>query len=343
MKLRSLALTGGVLLGLTALLLFPTEVSAAVRDGIRICGSAVIPALFPFFVLTKFWLACRQVKAPSKQTERIMRRLFGVSGSCASALLLSFVGGYPVGVSTAVGLYESGSISKRDAERLLRFCNNSGPAFFVGVVGGVVLHHVRMGLLLFGIHIFSALCCGLLFAEQSEEHVRLRRLPSAAASPAAAFLGAISASCSALLQICGLILFFSALPAVCEASGLFRLALLPNSKTFQALLSGVLELSGGVVRLEGSAHAEVAAAFLMGWGGLCVHLQAMTLWQAAKLHPRGYFFSKLLHGCLSALFTQTVLLPTPAFCALSVSAIGFCLFFPQIRQKRAGNLRRDAV
>mgnify|MGYP007069437717 CR=1 FL=1 len=51
--------------------------------------------------------------------EGLMRPLFHVSGACASAFALGFIGGYPVGAKTAISLYENGMCTKTEAERLL--------------------------------------------------------------------------------------------------------------------------------------------------------------------------------------------------------------------------------
>ena len=79
----------------------------------------------------------------------------------------------------------------------------------------------------------------------------------------------------------------------------------------------------------------------MGWGGLCVHLQAMALW--GDLRPRGYLAEKLLHGLLSAIFAVVFLHPAP-FSLLSTAALcALCILFPTLRKKQAGNLRKSAL
>ncbi|MGM9554067.1 MAG: sporulation protein [Faecousia sp.] len=333
-------------LGIAALLCFSSEAAEAVREGLRICGTSVIPALFPFFVLTNYFLGIRSAQQPSRMADRLVSACFGLRGSCMTPLLLSFLGGYPVGVSCTVRLYQDGVLSKGEAERLLLFCNNSGPAFFFGVIGGTVLHSVKAGALLYLAHILAALCCGALLRVTEKERFTIRRV-NAAQIEQRGFLDAISASCASLLQISGLIVFFSVVLALFEASGLLRLMqrVLPflPAQTLSAMLCGFFELSGGVVRLSACAHAEELAAFLMGWGGICVHLQAMSFWKPAHLQPRGYFASKLLHGLLSVLFVRLFLSPTPvlAICAGIVAA--FCVFFPQIRQKWGRNLQRNTV
>lgn len=336
-----------VVAGFALLLRYPVEAAAAVRDGLRVSGSSVIPALFPFFVLTKFLLNLKAPSAPPRWLDRLMRRCFGVSGACGTALALSFLGGYPVGAATVVSLYESGALEKSEAERALRFCNNSGPAFFVGVVGGVVLQDVRLGLLCYAAHILAALCCGLFFAGAKTRLHAIRRVQPSRIPAGKAFLDAISASCAALLQISGLILFFSVVSALLDCCGLTAMLLrlpLPGSEAERrALLCGILEMSGGVVSLTGTTHAAELAAFLLGWGGLCVHLQAASLWHPAGLHPRYYSGAKLLHGLLSALLLRLFLAPTAALAALAAGTAAICIFFPLFRQKWAGNLTSSAV
>ena len=146
-------------------------------------------------------------------------------------------------------------------------------------------------------------------------------------------------SCAALLQVSGLIVFFSSMLAVLRAAGLT--ALLPN-RLAEALACGALELSSGILLLSGHG-AEAACALLMGWGGLCVHFQAMSLWQTAGLRPHGYFSAKLLHGLLSAVLALACFAPCPA-ALLSAGALTACaLLAPLLRKIRAGNLRHAAV
>ena len=40
-----------------------------------------------------------------------------------------------MGAKAVAELYQQGLCSRQEAQRLLGFCNNSGPAFFIGVVG----------------------------------------------------------------------------------------------------------------------------------------------------------------------------------------------------------------
>lgn len=329
------------------LIVFPAQAASGAAEGLRMCGTAVIPALLPFFLLTRLLLALLPPIRLGTRAEAAFERLFGVSGSCVPALLLSMLGGYPVGVSSVTELYESGAVTKQDAQRALRFCNNSGPAFFVGVVGANVLGSVRGGLVLYALHVFSALLVGAFFAEPTHTTTLRRMPPAARPTVAEAFQSAVGGACTALLHICTLVILFSVLLRLLDAAGFFRaLSLLPLGLTAQeqrALASGVLELSNGVVRLGGSTHAFVLSAGFMGWGGLCVHLQAMSLWQPARLRPSGYFPAKLLHGLLSAVLAAAYAQKTAASTACAAALCAICLIFPRFRRKGGRNPRRLAV
>ena len=325
-----------LLLAAAGLLLAPQAAASGALQGLRACAARVIPALLPFFVVSRM-LTALPLPTPGRRADRLFRALFGVRAACLPALLTGLLGGYPAGAAAVTELYRAGALSKAEAERALCFCNNSGPGFFAGLIGAAVLGDVRRGLILYGLHALSALMTGLLLPG-SAPPAALDGTPGEARSffPAA---GSRAGSCAALLQVSGLIVFFSSMLAVLRAAGLT--ALLPN-RLAEALACGALELSSGILLLSGHG-AEAACALLMGWGGLCVHFQAMSLWQTAGLRPHGYFSAKLLHGLLSAVLALACFAPCPA-ALLSAGALTACaLLAPLLRKIRAGNLRHAAV
>ena len=131
---RDLFLGLGLMGATLALLLYPQASMEAARTGLQLCGNVIVPSLFPFFVLSSLVVELGLAGHLGRLLEGVMRPLFRVNGACASAFALGFIGGYPVGAKTAISLYQNGMCTKTEAERLLAFCNNSGPAFILGVV-----------------------------------------------------------------------------------------------------------------------------------------------------------------------------------------------------------------
>ncbi|MBO2527771.1 MAG: hypothetical protein CW335_06325 [Clostridiales bacterium] len=331
------------LLGLLGLIVYSQEATDAAKKALQLCGTSVIPSLFPFFVLSKILLSSG---ISLSFVNRFAEKVFGVNGECLSALVISLLGGYPAGAAAVTALYQNGAITKRDAEKALCFCNNSGPAFFVAFIGGSVLHSVRQGLILYCIHIISAILCGRMQAGNGNAVLRIRQVKEKQQPPMRQLPEAISESCASLLQISGLIIFFSVILAVTEEIGLFRLLnRIPNLPFVEvkAILCGIFELSGGILNSVSSQYAFVLCAFFMGWGGYCVHMQAKAIWQTAGLKPKNYLYFKLLQGLLSAIFALAYMCPSMLSVAVSLFAAFLCTIFPSISEKWGRNPIRNTL
>ena len=79
------------------LILSPKETAAAAREGIALCVDVIIPSLFPFFVISALTIELGLTRWLGKLLEPVMRPLFRLGGQCSAAVVLGFLGGYPVG------------------------------------------------------------------------------------------------------------------------------------------------------------------------------------------------------------------------------------------------------
>lgn len=308
------ALVGLALLLATAgLVAAPGEAITGARDGLTLCFNVIVPSLFPFFVLSSLVVDLGLAAYLGRALEGLMRPLFRVSGSCAAAVALGFIGGYPVGARTALQLYQQGLCSRTEAERLLAFCNNSGPAFILGVVGAGIFGDSRVGLLLYLTHALASLLVGLIFRFYGGSH-RSRSShapakPIQAVTVPAAFTGAVSRALQSTLNICAFVVFFAVVLQLLSVYGAFAaLAQLLAAVGFQPewaqrLVAGLLELSSGVSSLRGDAQLAgrvSMAAFMLGWAGLSVHCQVLSFLVDSGLSAKTYLAGKLCHGLIAA-------------------------------------------
>lgn len=317
--IRDLLLGLGLLLSTLALLFYPQASMEAARDGLKLCYNVIIPSLFPFFVLSALVVELGLAGYLGRLLEGIMRPLFNVSGACASAFALGFIGGYPVGAKTAINLYENGMCTKTEAERLLAFCNNSGPAFILGVVGAGVFGSSRVGLLLYLAHAAASICIGILFRFYKKGGLGKAEPRTAPRFHAqrftVAFTGSIKNSFLSTLNICAFVVFFTVVIRMLSlsgiltgAAGLLEMLLAPfgfGSQWAQQLLIGMIEISSGVWSLSGTgalAGRLSMAAFMLGWAGVSVHCQVLSFIGGSGLSVRTYIIGKTLHGGLSAVF-----------------------------------------
>ena len=319
--MRDLLLGIGLLCATLALLADPQSALEAARNGLELCGNVIIPSLFPFFVLSSLVVDLGLAGYLGRLLEKLMRPLFRVNGACASALALGFIGGYPVGARTAISLYQNGMCSRTEAQRLLAFCNNSGPAFILGVVGAGVFASSRVGVLLCLAHALASVCVGVLFRFYPGDG-KGRRGGGAPAAPrfqarrfTAVFTGAVKNAFLSTLNICAFVIFFTVvlqmlvttgvLPGMARLLGLLLSPLGLTEEWARRLLTGLVEISSGVWTLtgEGTFRGRLTmAAFLLGWAGLSVHCQVLSFLGDSGLSAKTYLAGKLLHGGLSALF-----------------------------------------
>ena len=173
-------LYGGAAAILALLLLIRGDAAAqGVRDGIDLCVTSVIPALFPFFAASQLLVSLGAAEALGRAAGPLFRRLFGMDGAGASAYLLGLIGGYPLGAKTAESLVRQGLLTPEDGALLLTFCNNAGPAFILGIAGSGVFRGSRAGVWLYLIHAAAAT------ATRSSTRASPRRGKSTARRPSA--------------------------------------------------------------------------------------------------------------------------------------------------------------
>ncbi|MBQ7473888.1 MAG: sporulation protein [Oscillospiraceae bacterium] len=299
---------------MVCLIFAPAEAIESARYGLSLCAELIVPSLLPFFAASALLVRLQVPALLGALLAPLAGKLWGVSGAGASAFLSGICGGYPLGAQTVAEMYENRQLSKPEAERLLAFCNNSGPSFCIGVIGSGVFGNYRAGIALYAIHILSAALVGVLFRAKTASAPPLQAEQPPPFS--AAFVVAIRQSVSAVLSVCGFVVCFCVLAGLMESLGVFGAAAEMISGLFHAdkssvhaFLTGLLELGSGIGRLRGlppSAALFSLAAFLTGWGGLSVQFQTSAVLSETELSLRRHLIGRVLSGVISALLALLI-------------------------------------
>ncbi|MBQ3276787.1 MAG: hypothetical protein IJH47_07025 [Oscillospiraceae bacterium] len=297
-----------------ALLVYSGPARDGAAAGLRLWRELLLPSLLPWFAAAGLLSRLGVTEAAGQLLSPSLGRLFRVSPAGCGVFLLGLAGGYPAGAAAAAEAVEAGRLDKKEAEHLLRFSDNTGPAFAAGALGAGIFRSAGTGLGLWAVHALTAvllgICCrrGRAAPARSGPHAA-----SWAHSFSRAFTDAVQSAVSAVLSIGGYVTFFSALLAVAgelgfpeRAAELAAACTGADAAILRALFTGTLELSSGIGAMAGMAPTPAALAlgsFLLGWGGLCVHLQSLAVTGKAGLDLKGRRRGKLLHGVLSAAVT----------------------------------------
>ncbi len=292
----AMAVAGGAI----GCLRYPAAAAGGISRGLALCGQVLIPALFPFLVLSAFLIRSGIAAAIGRRLERPTRHLFGLPGCCATGILMAFLGGYPAGAAAVAQLRQKNEITPEEGRRMMRFCVAGGPGFVVNAVGVGMTGYPQVGWMLLAAQVGSALLIGLVGAPLSARKAGVSR-PAARApeTPATAFTGAVQSAGETMLAMCSFVLLFSAVLS------LFDTVALPAG--IGLLLSCLLEVTGGCAA---AVTAGIAAPFLLGFtvcfGGLSVHCQLAAILKHSGVMGMGFFVFRLVHGLLGGLITAVL-------------------------------------
>lgn len=302
----SASLVGALTLAAFFLILCSSDVAIEyMKKGLILCSGTVIPSLFPFMVISELIVSSGIGIRISRFFRRPMRALFGVSEAGAAAFLLGTVCGFPIGAVTAASMQDKGIISKDELEHFLIFCNNPGSAFVISAVGASLFGNEKLGLLLYFSVILSSVAVGavgrLFFRKNKKSGVAVT-LSVPSRDMTSRITDAIRSSATSMLTVCAYVLFFSALVG-CIGALLERFSL-PD--WVRALIFGFFELSSGAKAASGISDptgAIVICALFLGWSGLSVHLQIMSVCSGRGISFKPYIIAKAAQGVISATVT----------------------------------------
>ena len=281
-----------ILFGLIAA---PGAAFAAASNAAVLWWTRVLPSLLPYLVASSLLMR-------SGLVERVNRRALP-----PFLILIGALGGYPVGAKLSGKLYQSGLLTRSDAQKAAVFSNLPNPVFLISVVASGMFSDpsVSVPLLLgvYGTALFGWIPLSHIgFSKDSKppQSDLKQALPSA-----------IGDGVQSILHILGCIVFASVLGALIEAAGLFSL-FGAQQELARAVLLGMFEMTCGssaAAALPLSLPLRLAlCAFLIQFGGLSVLLQS------AAFLPLSLPRFCLIRFCTALAAAIAVYLLTPLFC-----------------------------
>lgn len=327
LKLKQLILPFLLILFTICLVIFSNTNLYAAKNGLLLWANSIVPTLFPFFVATELLSHTNFTYYLGKVLNKFMKPIFNVRGEGSFALIMGIISGYPTGAKIAANFRLNNICSKEECERLLSFTNNSGPLFILGTVGISMFGNSTIGILLLISHLLSAITVGIIFRfwksnikqssinntsyKTSNDNISLSNLGGVIGN-------SITNSINTILLIGGFVVLFSVIISILQNSQLlnvitnlftpiFNFLHIPEKFT-TGFISGFLELTNGLniicnIPEKHLSYNIILASFLLGLGGLSVLLQVWSTIAKTDLSIKPYVLGKLLHACISALYT----------------------------------------
>ena len=280
------------------LTVFGETSSRAAQAAVSMCLSRLIPALFPYMVVSSMLVSTGAADSISRRLPAA--RIFGLPAEASSAVILGFLCGFPLGAKTAAELYRRGTVTKAQAEVLISVANNTGPSFVVSVIGAAFWNSAAFGWFLYFAQLVSAVIAGMFV---NRIIARPDKIEAQTSAPAAkepllsAFLFAVKDSVGACLNVCGFVTVFAVV--ISYISCLTDLV----SPILTSGVAAIFELTeasrlGAFLATSGSRLGGFFCGFALGFSGISVFCQAGAFTFPLGLSLKRTFFVKLLQGLM---------------------------------------------
>lgn len=279
-------------------LIMPTVTAHGARSGLILCGNIVIPSLFPFCVLALFCENSNVIQVISRLISKFTEKIFHLSGEQFSILILSVLGGFPVGIRLIKAQHSAGKLSPEQAKRMGLYCISAGPAFIVTAIGEGMLGNRRMGILLLISNVLATLF--LCFIIERPHKPTVSKLTIKRVSISDAFVEATAGAAKTVFGICGWVVLFATITELINSVALPKKLLAP------ILYS--LEVTTAAITAERNVLLICA---ILSFCGFCVHCQIYSIGKEIAPNYAKFLLFRVIHGAVSCTITYTVLRLNP--------------------------------
>lgn len=292
------------------LLSSPESSSKSIKTGINYCVNILVPSLFPFMFMAVFTVQSKIFSNPGKIISKITNFLFYLPSCTAPVILLSLIGGYPVGARGVKTLFDQKKINSEQLNRMMCFCVGSGPGFTISLVGTLILHSKLMGLVLLVSQIFGAFAIGIFCGVCARKknftvYTENTKNDSSNINTAQTIIDSTSAVCASIIEMCTLIIIFTFFISIIENAyshmPLFQYNAYFKNYEQEILTTAIsfLEITTGCIKSANLKYSFLIIAAALGHGGVCTHMQISAILKNCKFNFKKFCFFRFINSIIS--------------------------------------------
>ncbi|MBQ7880373.1 MAG: hypothetical protein IJ358_00830 [Clostridia bacterium] len=300
-----------ILLSITLFIINPKSCMDATSNGLKVWLINVVPALFPFFILTRIVISLNQTSILA--LDKFTTKCFKTQNS-GLVYFLSLLSGYPIGAKMISNYYEMGAIDKHTATKMFSFCSTSGPMFIIGTIGIGVFRSAKIGYILLLGHIIGSFLNGLLY--------RGKTMPDTQFSPnisKTSLNDIMYDSIISILLVGGYIIFASVVIELLKISNLLPMltSLICKIPCFDynavySILCGLIEITNGLIMLGSTTISLpiqiIFASIIIAFSGVCIMLQSTAFLNKIGIKKSTMLLQKFTQAILTGLATTLIVL-----------------------------------
>ena len=272
-----------------------------VMESLNIWVKAIIPSLFPFFVISDLLITYNFIDYIPSKIKKYIGKLFNISDSALSILILSMLSGFPSNGRNTHNLYSNGKISKEEASYILMYTHFSSPVFILTTCSLIYLRNEKLGIVLLLSHYLSNIIIGILFRNiNTPSSVNSTTGEHKSQKFTINLIKSIRSSIDSLLLILGILTVFLIISSLI-------INILNTNLYTSAIIRSILEMTLGLKYIASlnisMIHKVILFSSILSFGGLSVHMQVIAQIIEDKISCKYYLMGRIFQVLFSIILS----------------------------------------
>ena len=281
---------------LVNLIIYRNLVFDTVGFSLNIWITSLLPALFPFFIVSDILINYDVIKYFPKVIRNSIKYLFNVSDNGLVIILLSMLSGFPSNARNIKNMYLDKKITKEEGEHLLYFTHFSNPMFILGTIP-LILNSNKISKYILISHYLANIILGICLRKYNKvNNSNTSNYKEDKHNFGLVLTTSIRKSLDSVLGILGNLTVFLIISTL-----LINFFNLDNTSSL--LVKSILELTSGLKELGSynllDKYLLIISSCILSFGGLSVHMQVINELVDTDISYKNYFIGRILQVVLS--------------------------------------------
>lgn len=281
---------------LVNLIIYRNLVFDTVGFSLNIWITSLLPALFPFFIVSDILINYDVIKYFPKVIRNSIKYLFNVSDNGLVIILLSMLSGFPSNARNIKNMYLDKKITKEEGEHLLYFTHFSNPMFILGTIP-LILNSNKISKYILISHYLANIILGICLRKYNRVNdSNNSNYKEDKHNFGLVLTTSIRKSLDSVLGILGTLTVFLIISTL-----LINFFNLDNTSSL--LIKSILELTSGLKELGSynllNKYLLIISSCILSFGGLSVHMQVINELVDTDISYKNYFIGRILQVVLS--------------------------------------------
>ena len=288
---------------LVNLIIYRNLVFDTVGFSLNIWITSLLPALFPFFIVSDILINYDVIKYFPKVIRNSIKYLFNVSDNGLVIILLSMLSGFPSNARNIKNMYLDKKITKEEGEHLLYFTHFSNPMFILGTIP-LILNSNKISKYILISHYLANIILGICLRNYNRVNDNnTSNYKEDKHNFGLVLTTSIRKSLDSVLGILGTLTVFLIISTL-----LINFFNLDNTSSL--LVKSILELTSGLKELGSynllDKYLLIISSCILSFGGLSVHMQVINELVDTDISYKNYFIGRILQVVLSLVLSYLI-------------------------------------